>query len=68
MKKEDMIAIGNMRLQGKSAGVIAAALGLSVNIGTVSEETAAIRLQDNSTGVRIRLRVFFPNKSIVAIQ
>ena len=31
MKKEDMIAIGNMRLQGKSAGVIAAALGLSVN-------------------------------------
>ena len=31
MKKEDMIAIGNMRLQGKSAGAIAAALGLSVN-------------------------------------
>lgn len=31
MKKEDMIAIGNMRLQGKSAGVIADALGLSVN-------------------------------------
>ena len=31
MKKEDMIVIGNMRLQGKSAGAIAAALGLSVN-------------------------------------
>ena len=31
MKKEDMIAIGNMRLQGKSAGAIAAVLGLSVN-------------------------------------
>ena len=31
MKKEDMIAIGNMRLQGKSAGAIAVALGLSVN-------------------------------------
>ena len=31
MKKEDMIAIGNMRLQGKSAGAIAEALGLSVN-------------------------------------
>ena len=31
MKKEDMIAIGNMRLQGKSAGAIAKALGLSVN-------------------------------------
>ena len=33
MKKEDMIAIGNMRLQGKSAGAIAVALGLSVNTG-----------------------------------
>ena len=35
---------------------------------TVSEETAVIRLQDNSTGVRIRLRIFFPNRSIVAIR